>query len=236
MNIIKKIDKQKVLLAGLLVAIGVILRIVLHDFFNGIANPWAEFGFLDVFFITALVAIISGILLGKYFTIIVPLSVLVITDVFYALVDPSANVALFTSWLFLFTLSGYVIMALMGFYTKKKSKLNISFIPKILGVGILTVIIYDLWTNFGFWLSYSKMGWYPQTLEGLGMVFAGGLPFMLWHILSTAIALTIVVVPMVYLKEHKILKTEIVLKPFEKYSIAGATAVLIILSIISAVI
>jgi hypothetical protein len=236
MNIFEKIDKQKVLLAGLLVAAGVILRIVLHDFFNGIANPWAEYGFLDVFFVTALVAIVSGILLGKYFTIIVPLFVLVITDVFYAFADPSANLALFTSWLFLFTLSGYVIMALMGFYTKKKSKLNISFIPKILVVGIIAVIIYDIWTNFGFWLSYSKMGWYPPTLEGLGTVFAGGLPFMLWHILSTAIALTIVVVPMVYLKEHKILKSEIVLKPFEKYSITGATAILMILSIITAVI
>jgi hypothetical protein len=236
MNIFEKIDKQKVLLAGILVIIGVVLRVVLHDFFNGIANPWAEFGFLDVFFVTALVAIVSGILLGKYFTIIVPLSVLIITDVFYALVDPSANVALFTSWLFLFTLSGYIIMALMGFYTKKKSKIDIFFIPKILGVGILAVIIYDLWTNFGFWLSYSKMGWYPPTLEGLGTVFAGGLPFMIWHILSTTIALTIIVVPIVYLKEHKILKTEIMLKPIEKYSIAGATAILMIFSIITAVI
>jgi hypothetical protein len=236
MNIIDKIDKQKIILAGLLVAIGVILRIALHDYFNGIANPWAEFGYLDVFFVTAVVAIVSGILLGKYFTIIVPLSVLIITDIFYALVDPAANIALYTSWLFLFTLSGYVIMALLGFYTKKKSKLNITFFPKILGAGVIGVIIYDLWTNFGFWLSYSKMGWYPQTLEGLGSVYISGLPFMLWHIISTAIALTVVAIPLIYLKEHRILKTDFVLKPFEKYSIAGATAVLMVLSIVSALI
>jgi hypothetical protein len=236
MRIIDKIDKQKILLAGLLVAIGVILRISLHDFFNGIINPWAEFGYLDVFFVTALIAIVSGILLGKYFTILVPLSVLIVTDVFYAIVNPAANIALYTSWLFLFTLSGYVIISLLGFYTRKKSKLNIAFIPKILGVGILGVIIYDLWTNFGFWLTYSKMGWYPQTLGGLGTVYAGGLPFMLWHIISTAIALTVVAIPLVYLKEHKIFKTDFTLKPFEKYSIAGATIILIIISIISALI
>ena len=235
MNIIDKIDKQKILLAGLIVAIGVILRIALHDFFNGIENPWAEFGYLDVFFVTAVIAIVSGVLLGKYFTIIVPLSVLVITDIFYAFVDP-VNVAIYTSWLFLFTLSGYVFMALLGFYTKKKSKLNIYFIPKILGTGILGVIIYDLWTNFGFWLTYSKIGWYPVSLEGLGAVYAGGLPFMLWHILSTAIALVVFVVPIMYLKEHRILKADSTLKPFEKYSIVGATFVLITLSVISALI
>ena len=236
MNIIDKISKQKILVVMLLVAIGVLLRITLHDFFNGIANPMAEYGYLDVFFVTAMIAILSGILLGKYFTIIVPLSVLIITDAFYALIDPTANVALYTSWLFLFTLSGYVIIALLGFYTKKKSKLNITFIPKILGTGILGIIIYDLWTNFGFWLSYSRMGWYPQTLGGLVTVYTGGIPIMIWHILSTGLVLTIVTIPLIYLKEHKIFKTDFTLKPLEKYTIAGATLTLMLLSVISALI
>ena len=65
MDIIDKISKQKILLVILLVAIGVLLRITLHDFFNGIANPMAEYGYLDVFFVTAMIAILSGILLGK---------------------------------------------------------------------------------------------------------------------------------------------------------------------------
>ena len=235
MNLIEKFGKEKLLLLGLLVAIGVFSRIVLHDFFNSIANPWAEYGFLDVFFVTAAVAIFSGILLGKYFTIIVPLAVIAITDFFYALVDP-ANVAHWTSWLFLFTGSGYVFMALIGSYTKNKSKLNFAFIPKLLGAGILGVVIYDLWTNFGFWLSYSKMGWYPQTLEGLATVYSGGVPFMIWHIISTAICLTVVAVPVIYFKEHELIKREIVLKPVEKYIIASSTIVLIALSIVSAII
>ena len=235
MNLMEKIDRQKVSLAGVLIAVGVVCRILLHDFFNSIANPWAEYGFLDVFFVTAAIAIFSGILLGRYFTFIVPIFVLVITDVFYAIVDP-VNAAQWTSWLFLFTLSGYVFMALIGLYTRKKSKLNYTFIPKLLGAGILGVIIYDLWTNFGFWLSYSRMGWYPTTVEGLITVYEGGLPFMLWHILSAGVALTLIAIPLVYFKEHKLLRAEMRIRPLEKYAIAGSTLVLITLSIVSALI
>ena len=239
MNIIEKIDKQKLLLTGLLIIIGVISRILLHDFFNGIANPWdaSGFGVLDVFFITAVIAIISGVLLGKYYTLIVPIVVMTITDTYYAFANSTyAGLALYTSWLFLFTISGYVFIALLGSYLKKKSKLSFTFIPKFMGVGILGVVIYDLWTNFGFWLTYSKLGWYPATFGGLATVYSGGIPFMIWHILSTTIALSVIAFQLIYFKEHKILKTDFTLKPFEKYSIACATAVLAILSIISAII
>ena len=236
MEIINKIDKQKLILAGLLITIGVVSRILLHDFFNGIANPWDEsgFGVLDVFFVTAVVAIISGVLLGKYYTIIVPIAVLFASDIFYAAIYPEvAGLALYTSWLFLFTVSGYVFMALLGFYIKKKSKINYTFIPKLFGVGILGIVIYDLWTNFGFWLTYSRLGWYPMNIEGLATVYSGGIPFMIWHMLSAGIALTLIAIPLIYFKEHKILKHEIILKPVEKYILASATIFLIFISIIS---
>jgi hypothetical protein len=235
MSIIDKIDRQKILLAGLLVAIGVLGRI------NGIVNPWdqpSELGLgLDVFFVIAAISIFSGVLLGKYYALIVPISVIIISDIFYAFVDP-VNALIYTTYLFLFTITGYVFIALIGLYTKKKSKLNITFIPKILGAGIIGIIIYDLWTNLGFWISFSRAfpEYLPPTLGGLFTAYAGGIPMMIWHVLSGGIAIAIVVTPLVYLKERKILKNEFVLKPFEKYSIAGATAVLMTLSIISALI
>jgi hypothetical protein len=230
-----EIDTQKLVLASLLIIIGVFSRIILHDFFNSINNPWAEFGVLDVFFVIAIVSIFSAILLGKYYTIAIPIIVLAITDGFYALVNP-VNIALYPTWLFLFTSSGYIFIALLILYTKKKSKLNIFFIPKILGTGIHGVIIYDLWTNFGFWLSYSRLGWYPISLEGLATVYIGGIPFMIWHILSTAIAIIVIVIPLVYLTESKLNKAEPMLKPIEKYVIASATLFLMGVSIISAII
>ncbi|PNX50222.1 MAG: hypothetical protein BV456_07385 [Thermoplasmata archaeon M8B2D] len=239
MDIIDKIDKQKLLLAGLLIAIGVLGRIILHDFFNGIVNPWEQSGDLglDVFFVIAAVSIFSGVLLGKFYALIVPIAVIVISDIFYAFVDP-VNALIYSTYLFLFTITGYVFIALIGLYTKKKSKLNLTFIPKILGAGILGIIIYDLWTNFGFWLSFSRAfpEYIPPTLGGLATAYSGGIPMMIWHILSGGIVIVIVAAPLLYLKEHKILKTEFVLKPLEKYSIAGATATLMALSVISALI
>ena len=124
--------------------------------------------------------------------------------IFYGIVDP-INTALWTTWLFLFTTSGYVFIAIIGLYTRRHSKFDMSFIPKILGAGIIGIIVYDLWTNFGFWLSYSKLGFYPQTYEGLFSVFIGGIPFMLWHILSFSIVLTIILIPIIKYKDLSIL-------------------------------
>jgi hypothetical protein len=235
MNLSSKFDKQKVTIASLLIIIGVSCRITLHDFFNSINNPFATSGYLDVFFIIALISIFSGILLGKYYTFIIPLCVIGITDIFYGIIDP-INTALWSTWLFLFTTTGYIFIALIGLYNRKNSKFNMSFIPKILGSGIFAIIIYDLWTNFGFWLSYSKLGFYPQTISGLITVYIGGLPFMLWHILSFSIALTIILIPIIHFKNLSKISYDIILKPNEKIYILSATLILITASIITAII
>ena len=121
---------------------------------------------------------------------------------------------------------------------KKKSKLNYAFIPKLFGAGILGIVMYDLWTNFGFWLSFSKLypSYLPPTFDGLVMAYTWGIPVMIWHILSGAIAITVIAIPLLYFKEHEILKRELVLKPVEKYAIACSTAVLMVLSILSAIV
>lgn len=235
MNISEKIDISKIKLASLLILIGVIGRILLHDYFNSISIPFAEYGFLDVFFIIALISIISGILIGKYYVFIVPICIIAITDIFYGIIDP-INISYWYSWLFLFTTSGYVFLALLGSYTRKNSNINMNFIPKILGAGIFGVIIYDLWTNFGFWLGFSKLGYYPQTFQGLISVFIGGIPFMIWHILSLSLALTIITTPLVIYKEKINFSSTIFLKPTEKVYIISVTLILITASIISALI
>jgi len=235
MKISEKIDKQKIMIASLLVTIGVICRITLHDFFNSINNPFTDYGFLDVFFIIAIISIFSGILLGKYYVFIIPICVIAITDIFYGIVDP-INAALWSTWLFLFTTTGYVFIALLGLYTRKKSKFDMTFIPKILGTGIIGIIIYDLWTNFGFWIGYSKLGFYPQTFEGLITVFIGGIPFMIWHILSFSLLLTIISIPLIHYKEISIFSYRNVLNPTDKVYILSATLILMTVSVITALI
>jgi len=223
----------KIIIAITLVLIGVISRIVLQ---NISAGPITIGGFtfpLDVFFVVAAVSIFSGILLGKYYTFIVPVCVIAITDIYLMAINPD-TAKYWTTFLFLFTWSGYAVIALLGFFTKRKSEFNRMFIPKILGAGILGILFYDIWTNFGFWLAYSKLGFYPQNLNGLATVYIGGIPAMVWHLLSTALTITLVAIPLVYLKEHKILKKNLVLKPVEKYVIASATVILMTASILTA--
>ena len=59
---------------------------------------------------------------------------------------------------------------------------------------------------------------------------------MLWHLLSTTIALTVVILPIAYLKEHKIIKTDFVIRPFEKRIALIAPALLMILALISLIV
>ena len=77
-----EINTQKLLLSSILIIIGVFSRIILHDFFNSINNPWAESGFLDVFFVIATVSVFSAILLGKYYTIAIPLIEFTLASIF----------------------------------------------------------------------------------------------------------------------------------------------------------
>lgn len=236
MNIREKIDRKKIGLAAILITVGVLGRIILHDFFNNIFNPISTNGYslpLDVFFVIATVSIFSGILLGKYYAIIVPVCIIALTDLFYAFINP-INAASWTTSLFLFTWSGFVVLALMGNRAKRKTSLNLTFIPRLLGASALSIIFYDLWTNFGFWLLYSKMGFYAQNIEGLSVVYIGGIPSMIWHLLSTSLAITAVAVPMIYLKEHKLLQKEPIINPMERYVIASVVAVLMVSSIITA--
>lgn len=235
MNISLNIDKQKIKIAIFLIFIGVIGRITLHDFFNNINLPFTEYGFLDVFFIIALVSIFSGILLGKYYVFIIPLCVISLTDIYFGIINP-VNSALWSTWLFLFTTSGYIFIALIGIFSRRKNKFEIQYIPKFLGIGFIGIIIYDLWTNFGFWLSYSKLGFYSQTFSGLATVVIGGVPFMLWHLLSFSIVFSLTLIPIIIYKKNSILLTAPFLKPTEKIYILCSTLILVVASIISALI
>ena len=235
MYLFDNIDRKRILLAISLIAIGTLGRISLHDFFNSINNPFTTNGFLDVFFIIAVISILSGILLGKYFVFIIPICVIILTDIYYAFID-TINYALWPSGLFLFTYSGFVFIALIGLYTKRKSDINIAFIPKLFGTSVISVILYDIWTNFGFWLTYSKLGFYPQNIQGLVTVFLGGIPFMIWHIISFSILLVIVLIPIVLVKDKLIMMENLNLNYSEKLYLTIATIFLISISIITSII
>lgn len=218
-------NKNRIMLAVFLIAIGSIIRILLHNNLpgspsiyitvNGITQPMFM---LDLFFVIAIISLVSGLLLGGYYTFIVPISIMVITDVILG-----------NNWILLFTWSGFVILGLIGYILKTKKSLTLRHVPRILGAGIGGILLYDIWTNFGTWLG----GWYTHTWDGLALCYTNALPFMFWHLLSTTIALTLVIVPIVYLKEHKVTIPDFQIKPSEKRISIAAPVVLMVLALIS---
>ncbi|MCD6467929.1 MAG: hypothetical protein J7L32_01260 [Thermoplasmata archaeon] len=214
-------EKERLFGAVILITAGVLGRIYLRGFLpntpswyitlNGVTQPVFM---MDLFFVVAAISLLSGLLLGGYYTFIVPLSTMIITDLYYG-----------NTYIFLFTWSGFVMLGLLGFILQSKTKLSLKKTPLILGAGVGGVLLYDLWTNFGCWL-----GWYPHNLSGLALCYTVAIPFTLWHILSTTMILSATIIPILYLKEHGILKIEHTIKPLEKTLTAVLSATLIMIT------
>ncbi|HEC75975.1 MAG TPA: hypothetical protein ENI33_01800 [Thermoplasmatales archaeon] len=173
--------RKKILLSLTIILIGILSRIWLYKILPStphiyitLAGARQPLFMMDVFFVIAGISLISGRYLGDLFTFVVPLSIMVITDILIG-----------NTMIFLFTWSGFVFMAITGYITYKKS------IFQFFGFGILSVIMYDLWTNFGCWI-----GWYEHTIEGLILCYTVAIPFMLWHLISTALILPLFSIPL----------------------------------------
>lgn len=224
-NIIKN-EISRLSIAFILIISGVLGRLYLVNFLpnapsfmftlNGVTQP---IFMMDLFFIVAVIAILTGLLLGGIYSIFVPISVLAITDVILG-----------NSYIFLFTWSGFIILALVGYILKNKNRLTFKSTPSTLGFSLLGVLFYDLWTNFGCWL-----GWYPHNLNGLILCYTVSIPFMLWHLLSTAIVLTMILIPLTLLKEKEMIKFDFIINPLEKHLTTILMSFLIVLTIFSVI-
>jgi hypothetical protein len=197
-------EKSRIIAVLTLIILGVICRILL----KGVM--------MDLFFVIAVVSILGGLLLGGYYTFIVPISIMIITDLIIG-----------NNIIFLFTWSGFVILAVIGYLLKSKQYLTIKKAPIIIGSGIAGIIIYDIWTNFGCWL-----GWYPHTFEGLITCYTMAIPFILWHLITTTIALTAVIIPLTLLNKDE----DINIKPLKRHTTIAIPVFLMIAAIISLIV
>jgi len=206
--IIKKINYQRVLLACLFILAGALGRILLRDFLPGLPH-WSMtiYGItqpvfiLDMFFVVGIFSLLSGLVIGGYYSFIVPIGIMVLTDIYYG-----------NTFIFLFTWSGFALMGLLGYFARSKISVNIKSIFPVMGIGIGGILIYDFWTNFGCWL-----GWYPHTLDGLLSCYVLALPFTFWHLLSMSLILPISWILIVLTKKHTFNVRQYVVAPLEKY-------------------
>lgn len=115
----------------------------------------------------AAIALFSGVYLNKKYSLLVPLAIMITSDLFMGL----HNVIFFT-W------GSFALTALLGMRIKKQ-KSFFSIASASVGSAILFYII----SNFGVWV----MGWYPRNLAGLVNCYVMALPFLRIFTLSTLI-------------------------------------------------
>ena len=131
------------MLAISLILVGILLRFIPHS-----AN----------FTPVAAIALFAGVYLNKKQALIVPLLLMVLSDIFLGM----HNVVLFT-W------GSFVLVTLLGVWAQNHKTFKV-----IVSTSIVSSVLFYVITNFGVW----AMGWYPQTAKGLLDCYVLGLPFL----------------------------------------------------------
>ena len=158
--------------------LGFLGRIVLHDYPN---------------FETVMVAsFLSALVLPRNWTFIVTISMIVASDIYLGYFGGSKII--------LFTYTGFLFVSLLTtkFKNHIKGEVKPGTVYKFGGAGILVTLMYDVWTNFGVFLLT-----YNHTLDNLILVYILGLPFMLYHLISSLITFTLIGFPFYILFDQR---------------------------------
>jgi len=146
------------------------------------------------FEIIMVITFLAAIFLRSTMAILVPLLSMIISDL---LLGNSIFVGNQMNRIVLFTYSGFAMIALVSIFNRNKfekslGKLKIRNIGIAAGLGIGFVLIYDVWTNIGWWYLI-----YPHTANSLAAVFTAGIPFMVYHLISGAFTLIAIALPII---------------------------------------
>lgn len=202
---------QRTVLALILICIGVIGRIGLRK----ILPPGNSFCMFDMFAVVAVTALLAGCLIGGVYSLAVPFFIMLFSDIYLG-----------NNSILLFTWSGFAFVGLMGYTLKNRVNYSARFIGALTGMGIGSVLVYDFWTNLGWWYLF-----YPHTLNGLALCYTMALPFTVGHLISTSVIVPLVSIPAVYIHKYGVPKIDITIKPLEHYATICLTVVLAGLSV-----
>jgi len=131
----------------------------------------------------------------------------------------------------LFTYSGFALIALLNFVNRNRlwkglGKFRLKTVSLLAGLGIGFVLLYDVWTNIGWWYLM-----YPHDASSFVMVFTAGLPFMIYHMISGAVTFVAIAFPvLVYASKKTQLHLPFNLRLTQKVPVAVVVLGLIALS------
>jgi len=145
-KIIKKIKISDIIIATVLILIGASFRLFPH---------------LPNFTPIAAIALFAGVYLSKKIAILVPISAMVISDIFIGYYEPSLMISVYAS---------FFICVLLGFWLKNHKKWYL-----FLGGSIMASSVFFLLTNFAVWI---LTPWYAKTFIGLVQCYLMAIPFL----------------------------------------------------------
>lgn len=178
--------KKDILLVAMLVLFGSIGRYILVGWY---IQPFPNF---EIITVTTFLGIM---LLKNKIGILVALFSIFFSDLMLG--NPIMGDGMYK--ITIFTYSGFTILAIVSVLLKNPIKNSlIRITPRSVGLsaglGLGFALIYDLWTNFGWWYLL-----YPHTLNTFLMVYALGIPFMIYHIASGIFTFVVIGLPIMVL-------------------------------------
>jgi hypothetical protein len=183
MNIKKWFDTQQMILLIGLILLGTLGRYLFIEF--GL-QPFPNF---EIIMVLTLIAVF---LIRSPLAFLVPLFSMIFSDL---LIGNPIFVGNQMNRIVLFTYSGFAILALISIFNRERFRttlghFNIKSFGFAAGLGIGFVLIYDTWTNIGWWYLM-----YPHTAKALLAVFSAGVPFMIYHLISGMVTFVALAVP-----------------------------------------
>jgi len=115
----------------------------------------------------AAIALLGGAYLSRRIAILLPLAIIMISDLMIGLHDTMVYV-----W------TGFIAITLLGIWLRGKTDIS-----NIFFAGFAASLGFYLLTNLGVWM---VGGLYPKTLAGLMDCYAAGIPFFRNFLISTA--------------------------------------------------
>jgi len=132
-----------------------------------------------------------------------------------------------------FTYTGFLLITMISMLIRKQSHNRLKYLTlpsmgAIIGTGVVFVLIYDLWTNIGWWYLM-----YPHSIEYLMSVLIAGVPFMVYHVLSALFTFTLIAIPIGYLILNKTsLPQPLETRIWHRLPLITITILLVIISVI----
>ena len=183
MNDKPEFNIKQVVLAFSLIAAGALGRYLLVSF-N--LQPFPNFEIITV------LVFLAAMLVSPVLAMFVPLLSMVFSDL---LIGNPIFVGNAMNRIVLFTYSGFSIIGLISIWSRDRvarrfSHFSLKNAGIVVGLGASLVLLYDIWTNFGWWYLL-----YPHNLASLTTVYTLGIPFMIYHLISGVITFAVIGVP-----------------------------------------